>query len=148
MSLPELKDKVQRWLSALEIRGVTLTDDGGYSFRNGSTHVFIDFEQRGKDDKAFSVIRIIAPFLQKVPPSAELHEWIATNSNSWLFGHLGVMTSSETGLYIVLLEHVLLGDYLDPEEFRHALIAVAATADEIDDDLVARFGGETFHDSN
>ena len=45
----------------------------------------------------------------------------------------------------VTFSHNLLGDYLDAEELMYAVGGVASSADELDDELVAKFGGRTFH---
>ena len=145
MSLLELKDKVQRWMTDAGLRGIEITPNGGYTFRFESTQVFIEFEQRGEGEHAFTAVVITAPFLQSVKATPELYEWVARSTDNWLFGHLGMVVDEETGDAIVALTHTLLGDYLDPPEFHRALAAVASTANNIDDDIAARFGGETFH---
>ena len=40
----------------------------------------------------------------------------------------------------------LLGDYLDEEELTHTVVAIAGTADILDDELQAKFGGKRFHE--
>ncbi len=42
--------------------------------------------------------------------------------------------------------HSLLGEYLDPEEFKVALYMVAGIADKLDDEIKAKFGGRFFHE--
>ena len=145
MSLLELKDKVGRWLTEIGLRGIEITERGGYSFRFESTRVFVDIVEVGSEEHRRSLVHITAPFLQRAPISPELFEWVARSCDDWMFGHLGMSVDDEDKTCIVVLTHTLLGDYLDPEEFNQALIAVTTTANDIDDDLVARFGGETFH---
>lgn len=145
MSLLELKDKTQRWMIEMGLHGISITERGGYSFRFESTQVFVDFEQRGEGDRAFTVVHVTAPFLQGARLSPELFEWVARSADSWLFGHLSMIIDDDEGRAIVALTHTLLGDHLDPPEFHRALLNVAITANEIDDELAVRFGGETFH---
>jgi hypothetical protein len=144
MSTLELRDKVQRYLLDMGLHGVEITRSGGFTFRKGSTRVFVDLDERGKDDDRFTVVRVTAPFLQNVPATPEVFEWVAKSADDWLFGHLG-MLENEDGTYIIVFSHRILGDYLDPQELYHAVAAIAVTADDMDDELAARFGGETFH---
>ena len=41
----------------------------------------------------------------------------------------------------LVLRHTLLADYLDEPELSNAVRAIAFTADEIDNELKAKFGG-------
>ena len=45
-----------------------------------------------------------------------------------------------------MFSHTLLGDYLDPEELRSAIGAVATTGNDLDDEVQDRFGGERWAD--
>jgi len=47
----------------------------------------------------------------------------------------------------ILFKHTLLGDYLDPDEIEAAVILVAFSADDIDDEIAKLFGGTRFSDS-
>ncbi|MFT4089006.1 MAG: hypothetical protein QM658_17985, partial [Gordonia sp. (in: high G+C Gram-positive bacteria)] len=46
----------------------------------------------------------------------------------------------------VSLKHNLLGDFLDPEELMSAVYGLAFVADDVDDELKAKFGGLRFHE--
>jgi hypothetical protein len=47
---------------------------------------------------------------------------------------------------ILGFEHAILGDHLDAPELHQAVAAVGFTADRLDDELQARFGGKRLAD--
>jgi len=46
----------------------------------------------------------------------------------------------------VIFEVSLPGDTIDPGELKQGLIAVASAADDLDDELKAKFGGKRIED--
>jgi hypothetical protein len=137
-----LKDKVQRYLSDL-VGPLQLTATGDFSFQFGSARVFVNCTAFG--DAGDTVVRVTAPVLFECKPSPDLYEHVATHADDYLFGHLSVQPQHD-GTVSVMFTHILLGDFLDPEELKRAVGGVVTTADQIDDELKARFGGKRFHD--
>lgn len=138
--LLEVKDRVWRYLADL-VGAVQLTPDGMFSFPAESTQVFIRCLAWGTDS---TLVGIDCPVLLDCPASPELYEHVATH-NSYHFGHLAIVPG-EDGKVLVLFTHTLLGDYLDPEELKVAVVGVAGTAKDLDDELKAKFGGRRFHE--
>jgi hypothetical protein len=136
-----LKDKVQRYLADL-VGSVQLTPDGAFTFQLGSTRVFVICQARTPE---MTTVKIVAPVLIGCAASPELFEHIALHADDYMFGHLSA-ERAEDGTIGVYFTHILLGDFLDPEELKGAVGRVATTADEIDDELKTRFGGRRFHD--
>jgi hypothetical protein len=136
-----LKDKVQRYLTDL-VCAVEITADGRFTFHDGSTQVSVTCSMWAQDR---TVASIMAPILLGVPATSELFEYIATNANRYLFGHLSALRDDD-GTVGVLLTHELLGDFLDPDELKIAVGSVALTANDLGDEMKARFGGKRFHD--
>jgi hypothetical protein len=136
------KDKVQRYLTNL-VGTVEVTADGRFTFHDGSTQVFVTCSMWAQDK---TVASIMAPILLGVPATPELFEYIATNASRYLFGHLSALRDDD-GTIGVLLTHELLGDFLDPDELKIAVGSVALTANDLDDEMKARFGGKRFHDA-
>ena len=134
-----VKEKVQRFL--LEVLNTVAIDrDGDFTFREGSTRLFISVQPFGE---ASASVRIVAPIISEAPASPELFKFIATDG-SYKFGHL---TCQEKGGKVsILFNHTLLGDFLDPDELKLAVFLMARTADELDDEIVKKFGGRTFHE--
>ena len=82
-----------------------------------------------------TLLRFIAPLLLDVPPGPELYRRLSEFNNTTIFGkyyhHDGT----------VFIEHNLLGESVDGEEFRATLASVAHHADHLVDALQAEFGG-------
>lgn len=139
------KDKVQRYLSDF-VGSVDLLPDGRLAFEYGSTRLFVRVDGRGDPEYTFAIFT--APVAIDVPTSPELFKWLAVNSGNYLFGHLECLMESENDeTCTVIFTHTLLTDYLDAEELRRAVGVVVFTADELDDEFVAKFGGKRFTDS-
>ena len=137
--LLELRERV-RYVLTDKLGSVEVDRDGDFSFPFESTRVFISVRPFG----AGAVIAIDAPVVFGAEPGPDLYEWVATHANDYVIGHLGCELQEEGAL--VLVSHRLFGQFLNPEELLAAVAAVAATADKLDDELKARFGGERFAD--
>lgn len=137
-----LKDKVQRYLA--DMAGtVQVVPDGVFSLQSGSTRVFVRCLPWA--DTGNSLVKVFAYVLQGVKPSPELYEYIALHADDYLFGHLSVAKLDDEN-FALMFTHVMLGDYLDPEELKHAVSGVLFTADRLDDELQPRFGGKRFQE--
>lgn len=145
MSLLEIKDKVQRYLMDMGLHGIELMPDG-YTFRFGSTRMFIGIDEYGEGEDAFTAAVLNAPIVMDVTPSPELFEYIARHADDKLFGHLGLHENEENKTMTIVFSHTLLLDFLDPEELRRAVGAVAGVADDLDNELAALFSGKVFHE--
>lgn len=138
----EVRDRVQHYLTK-RFR-VGLERGGAFSIDHESTRGFIFV--RARDDRVIVTVEAVVAF--SVPESPRMLEHVAKESDAYLFGHLAIREDQDKpGLYLAVYTHALLGNYLDEEELINAVIAVVGTANRIDDDFVARFGGELFHDS-
>jgi hypothetical protein len=113
--------------------------DGDFMFRHGSTQVWVGVKPFHTDH---TVVRIYALTNANVPPTPELFRFVATRG-TYVFGHL--RCTEAAGRVTVYFSHSLLGETLDPESFKVAVYMVAGIADELDDEIRRRFGGETFH---
>lgn len=138
-ALDALKGKVQRMLTD-EFGTIQVDKDGDFTLRHESARVFV--RCLGWHDK--TIVRVFSPFLHGIPASAELFKYAATES--WVFGHVSVNEDPGSGELELSYSHTLLGDYLDAEELKTAVLAVIFTANEIDDELQAKYGGQRFHE--
>lgn len=137
-NLLEVRDKVQRILST-RLGSIEVDSDGDFTIRHESARLFIRcWEQR--DDV---IIRLTCPFVFEAQPSPELFRHVATEG-AYLFGNV-TASEGEDGVTLVM-HHSLLGNYLDEEELMGAVVRVLGTANEIDDELAAKFGGRVFHE--
>jgi hypothetical protein len=134
-----VKDKVQRFLLEV-LNTVSIDRDGDFTFREGSTRLFISVQPFGV---ASASVRIVAPIISEAPASPELYKFIACEG-SYKFGHL--TCQEKDGKVSILFNHTLLGDFLDPDELKLTAFLMARTADELDDAIVTTFGGRKFHE--
>lgn len=137
---PAVRDRVQRMLARL-LGGVQVGADGEFSFPFETTRVFVRVDPW---QDQWTVVSVYAITNLGVPPSPELYKFLATEDR-WWFGHVSA-AEEEDGTLLVTFRHTLLGDFLDPEELRIAVGTVAVTADEIDDEIRNRFGGQRVAD--
>ena len=135
--------KVQRILAEY-LSDVRLSDKGGFMVPYESTMVVVS--PRQMDEERTAVV-LFALMNQNVPATPELFKWVATNTDEYMFGHIGLhMLEGDDTKCNLVFSHTLLGDYLDPEELRSAIGAVATTANHLDDEVQDRFGGERWAD--
>lgn len=143
-TLLELRDQVQRVLSE-GVGSVEVTQEGHVTFRHESSRVFVACrEQELGEGRSRLLVQITAPVLFEVPPTPELFEYVATNADNWLFGHLSA--TRDEGTVHIFITHTLLGDYLDAEELRAAAFGIAISTNELDDEMQQRFGGRRSHE--
>jgi hypothetical protein len=145
--LDQLKLKVQRIL-ADEGLNVRLGKDGDYLVPWESTMVIVrPIQQQSNDPEKPGrlIVQIVALMNQNVPVSPALYEWLARTADAYMIGHVGMAEPKEGKVDLVYRE-ALLGSVLDPEELINALIAVATVADDLDDEVKTKFGGERFVD--
>jgi len=67
----------------------------------------------------------------------ELQNFLLQKNAEMLFGAFSLNTEGD-----VLFEHTIVGSSCDPEELEASVMAVLKIADEYDDQIVTRWGGE------
>ena len=141
-----IKDKVQRYLTDVYEK-VAVDSDGDFSFRIGSTQMWVAVAQvENKANRAgYVAVRVFANTNNRVPPSPGLFEYVATQGR-FAFGALRCYKKDD-GLR-VFLEHTLVGDYLDPSELYVCFSEMATTADAVDDEIKAKFGGVLYYEGS
>lgn len=140
-TVPQARQRVRDTLEG-SFDEVDFDADGNASFRYGSAHVFVHVREFDEDS---AVVVLESPVVKGATVSPELFEYVATGSAPHEFGHLSVQKDDGGDTATIVFKHSLLGDYLDDMELRVAAVAVAFTADELDDQLAERFGGEVHH---
>jgi hypothetical protein len=145
-TLLEFRDKAQHILTDI-FSDVRVDKDGDFAIPWESTIVWVrSREWTLKNDEKRLLLYIMSLILRDVDPTPDLFEYVATHSDDWVFGHLSVVKDDDTGKCAIFMTHHLLGDYLDTEELRAAILAICFSADELDDQMKERFGGERFFD--
>ncbi|MCU0268223.1 MAG: hypothetical protein MUF83_06195 [Acidimicrobiales bacterium] len=135
----EVSEQVRGYLE--EFLGSVEDEDGALCFRYGSARVFVRTEVWDEDS---AVVKIDAPLVTGAEASPELFRHIATHEVGPNFGHLKAV--ERDGVIDIHFGHTLLGEHLQPAQLRLAVVAVAYGGDQLDDDLVARFGGRRWYE--
>lgn len=120
---------------------IEVTRDGDFTFPFESTRVYI---RPFRIDPRSTVVNVYAITNVDVPPSEELFRFVALNADAALFGHLGAL--ERDNVVDIVFSHRLLADYLDKQELKRAVVAVATSADEVDDIIKDNFGGQRYKD--
>jgi hypothetical protein len=136
-----VRSKVQQFLTQ-NFNDVNVDKDGDFSLRYGSARIFIRILTRDQVD--FTWISMDIPLLLNVKETPEVFEYVALHADDYMFGHLNAVRTDD-GLRI-FSSHALLGDYLDEQELVRAVGAMLSTAEDLDDELQAKFGGRRFHE--
>ena len=141
-----VKDKVQRYLTEF-YEQVGVDNDGDFSFRIGSTHLWVRVSEVKSTEQlaGYVSVRVFANTNNKVPPSAALYEYVATEGQ-YGFGSLRCFKKDD-GVRI-FLGHTLMGDFLDPMELGICFSHLAKTADWLDDVIKSKFGGVLYYEGS
>lgn len=135
----QLRDRVQRLL--IDQHGsVSIDRDGDFFVRRGSSVTYVRIMPWGDSS---TLVKVWTIMVTGVPLTPDVYRWVAVDGQSYWFGHARVV-EGEDGTGRIQFEHVLLGDVLDADELHAAVQGVSSSGDELDDDLVARFGGTRF----
>ena len=151
-----VKDKVTRFAKEV-FNVVMIDDDGDLVIPYESTKIFIRVFERevATENEAFwnenqlsrTAVYVWAPTIFDVKPSNELYKWVATEGADFFYGHCKVTSFGDKGNVQVIFEITIPGDTIDPGELKQALLSVATTADDLDDELKAKFGGKRIEDN-
>jgi hypothetical protein len=138
MSREAIVDQVAGILVRHDVKYATRDDGAEYLARFGSAGVYIGFADAGGG----TVVIVRAPVVQDLELDDAARQRLLERVNELNAG------AYYTRLYVheklVQAECDLLGDELRGAELMNALTAVARLADDLDDQLVAEFGGKTF----
>jgi hypothetical protein len=118
--------------------GVSVIDDL-FALQEGSAFVYIRVFPVGTSSAGVEVFSYV---VADVGVTEELMRHLLTYNLRLTFGGLG-LAIAEDGKGSVVLRHAILGDKMDREELYASVSAIASVADELDDQLVAAFGGRT-----
>ena len=113
-------------------------DAMSYELPVGSSKVIVDVRPAGSR----TVINILAPLVFYATPSPELFEYVARQTGAPGLGHLRIKDSERPGLVDILVAGQLPGDDIDRSELITTVAIIGGFADDIDNDLAERFGGE------
>jgi hypothetical protein len=115
------------------------TMDDTFVLQEGSTFVYVRTFPIGEKK---SSVEIFAYVVVDVPVTEQLMRYLLTYNLRLVLGAFG-LAGGEGDQGTVLLTHTILGDSMDREELYGSVSAIARVADDLDDQIVTAFGGQT-----
>lgn len=115
-------------------------DDRLYVIKQGSTYVMINIVPWGEDR---ALVRVAGQLVKGVKMTGQLAKELL-HLNSML--RFGAFAFDPEGDLILFIHSILGGHTLDPDELLATLTDVAIVADEYDDKIIEKYGGQTMRD--
>ena len=134
-----VRNKVQRML-ANKFGSVEIDDKGRFVFKHQSSVTFIDVKEWAEN----TIVLLTCPMLTDVEITPELTRWIAVDGQDFIFGNTRLSPDENGRTGWIFFEHELLGDDLDEPELLHAVVVLAVGANNLDNELRDKFGGQLF----
>ena len=149
-AVDQLTMKVQRMLIALNIRAELTSKPNEFLVRysDASTVVRLFTQEwfEGEDGEMRTLVGVEAPIVFGAKATPALFEWVAKEGGHSYFGHVVAFSMEKPDQVSLHFRHTLLGNYLDQEELKSAVLGVLAGADELDDIVKKKFGGQRVAD--
>ena len=120
-------------------------DEHLYVVKQGSSYVMISVVPSGPKAKINdrALVRVVAQVVAGVRPEASLFRQLLILNGQLRFGAFAYVPAGD----VIIFSHTLLGgDTLDGEELTTTIRDVAIIADEYDDRIAARYGGQTMQE--
>lgn len=139
----DVKKKVQRILTD-DFGTIQIDRDGDFVVKFESAVTFVRLYELEKGDEVDVVVQAMCPLVIKVPLTNELYKWVATDGQGFTFGGCRLRPDDNGKTGSVEFDYSIVGNDLDPNELRSLVYRVAITANNLDNKLRDRFGGELF----
>jgi type III secretion system-like peptide-binding chaperone len=130
----ETFDKLKEYLGELFDDPYHDPENDHFYVRYGTTVLEISLEPYGPEE---TMIVIMSYCVQDVELEEELLVGLLELNHQMTCGHFSVVGND------IFFAHSLFGRSLDPRDLLRAITAVANVADDYDDRIVARYGGQT-----
>lgn len=115
-------------------------DDRLYVIKQGSAYVMINIVAWG-DDRA--LVRCVSQLVKGVEMDSDLALQLLHLNSQLRFGAFGY---DPVGQLVLFIHSILGGTTLDPDELLATVADVAIIADEYDDKIISKYGGQTMRD--
>jgi len=140
--LAAIKNNVRNMLIA-EFGNASENENGNFYIRHNSAMAFIsigDWQHGDENVGVVSVFSIVVAGLKEINKdlAVELTTNLSRFFSTWFF------FQRDDGLYNLILKSDMIGATLDQPELATAVYMVALAADELDDQIVAKYGGSVY----
>lgn len=131
----ETYEKVMPWMKELFGAFVSVRQDAPhFGIAVGSAFTSIGVYPWGEDDATITTRSYV---VTGVELTAELMKYLLQENDRMRFGAFGVDQDND-----IFFEHTLVGSTCDKEEIKASVLAVVVTADEYDDKIIQKWGGQ------
>jgi hypothetical protein len=130
----ETFDRLKEYLGELFEDPYHDPENDHFYVRYGSTVLEISVEPYGSEE---TIVTIMSYCVQDVDLDEELMAGLLDLNHQMPCGHFSVVGND------IFFAHSLFGRSLDPRDLLRAITAVATVADDYDDRIVAKYGGQT-----
>ena len=137
------QQRIQRMLTEM-FGSVELTPGGGMWVTHESTAAMVTVHEFLEH----AAVKVTAPMLRQVPLTDELCRWVAIEGQNRWFVRARLYVDDDARTCSLCIEADVLGDTIDPDEFKVAVTSVLVGANNLDDELQQRFGGLRWVDSD
>ncbi len=128
-------DKIVPWMQELfEDFLVASEEEPRFSINFGSAIAYTQVVPWGEEDAIIMTRSFVVMDIKMTP---ELMYYLLRENNSLYFGGFSLDGDED-----IVFEHNLIGSTCDKEELKTSVITVVKFADEYDDEIVARWGGQ------
>jgi len=135
----EVYERTQEHLHALFGEVNVKSMDGTFVLQEGSTFVYTRVFPIGESKAGVEVFSYV---VIGVTVSEELMRYLLTYNLKLILGGFGLALGKD-GKGTVLLTHTILGNSMHRDELYGSVSAIARVADDLDDQIVTAFGGQT-----
>lgn len=135
----ECYEKVKTWLK--EIFGECLLEresSPGFAIRSGSSLMQIFIRAWGEDDATISCLSVVVSGAEITP---ELTRHLLLQNSKYRFGAFSIDSDDD-----ILFDHTIIGSSCSKLELKMIALAMMNTVDEVDDEIVSRWGGQRYKD--
>lgn len=112
----------------------TSDTEPGFGLRFGSAFVRVTV---APINEQFASVRALSWVVTGAEASTDLYRYLLNENISVRFGAFGVDEAGD-----VFFTHAIVGEGCDADELMFSVMGVASTADDYDDKIVQRFGGQ------
>ena len=115
---------------------------GEFKIQNESAHIFVSVDH-GFGSQGL-VVKLNCPMVNRVPLSPNLYRWISIEGRNYPLGGAYLIPHANRTHGEIWFGHNFVADDLDESELLGSLYPILVAANDLDDELVRRFGGELF----
>lgn len=131
----QVYEKLQGWVKELFGAFARQREDlPAFGIMVGSAYVLVNVVPWGDDDATITTRSYVA-FGTEL--TAELMHYLLRENDRMRFGAFGMDNEGD-----IFFQHTIVGSTCDKEELRASVMAVVYTADEYDDKIIQKWGGQ------